>query len=37
MVSRLKIDISEVSISPTTGLDIIVVDQTSGVARRYHI
>ena len=30
----MKIDISDVSISPTTGLDIIVVVQTSGFARR---
>jgi hypothetical protein len=30
-------DISDVFISPATGLDSIVVVLTSGLARRYHI
>jgi hypothetical protein len=33
----LKTDISDDFITPTTGLDIIVVVQTSGVARRFYI
>ena len=33
----MKTDISENYISPTTGLDIIVVVLTSGLARRYYI
>lgn len=33
----MKNDISDVLITPTTGLDIIMVVLTSGLARRYHI